>query len=140
MGGGICSRIRYYYSDTVLAYRGALSDDTSSMFTLLCCMHMYVYDGQLVCVVCCVLQSVQWWVCPRGVCGCVSLPLQSGGRAGTEESPATGSVAATTATKATTPTVSTCCHSYSPMCSRNAIYCILPLVVETVVIDLVPWS
>jgi len=37
---------------------------------------------------------------------------------------ATDSAAATTATKGTTPTVSTCCHSYSPTCSRNAIYSI----------------
>ena len=37
---------------------------------------------------------------------------------------ATDSAATTTATKNTTPTVSTCCHSYSPMCSRNAIYLI----------------
>ena len=85
------------------------------------CIYMYFYDGHLACTVCCVLQ---WWLCPWGVCGCVSLPLQSGGRAGTEKSPATDSAAATAATKGTTPTVSTCCHSYASMCSRNIIYSI----------------
>ena len=45
MGVGICSRIRQYYSDTVLAYRGAPSDDISSMFTHLYCLHMYFYNN-----------------------------------------------------------------------------------------------
>ena len=77
------------------------------------------------------------WLCPWGVCGCGSLPLQSGGRAGTEKSPATGTTAATTVKIDTTLTVSTCYHSYSPTHAGMPFTPFPPLAVKTVVIDLV---
>ena len=45
----VCSRFRILLKDTVLAYRGALADDTSltNVHSILCSMRMYFffYDG-----------------------------------------------------------------------------------------------
>ena len=42
----VCSRFRILLKDTVLAYRGALADDTSLMSTLYCVLCVCIfYDG-----------------------------------------------------------------------------------------------